>query len=124
MDVEVTFGETAPEQQERLTERLFAATYRIALDLPDLDLRDALTEALSQHPALILVDVEDAPALTTTDGAVGAPEPIAVLRLDAPPALLTKEHPLRLSCRSRTFSLLKRTCRRKAAGPRAGPRRH
>jgi two-component system nitrate/nitrite response regulator NarL len=48
-----------------------------------LDLRDALAEALDQHPALVLLDVGDAPDLVITDHLVGAPEPMAALWLDS-----------------------------------------
>ena len=50
-------------------------------------MRDALTEALDQHPALVLVDVEDTPDLVIADRAFDAPEPTAALRLDDAPAL-------------------------------------
>jgi len=45
------------------------ARYGIALDLADLDLRDALAEALEAHPALALVPLDATPDLVITDHA-------------------------------------------------------
>jgi DNA-binding CsgD family transcriptional regulator len=61
--------------------------YGIALDLADLDLRDALAEALEAHPALVAA--EGAPDLTISDR--DAPPPalrVASLPPDAPPELI------------------------------------
>jgi DNA-binding NarL/FixJ family response regulator len=56
--------------------------YAIALDLVDLDLRDALAEALDAHPALGLAVRGAAADLTVSDGEADG----AVLRLDRLPA--------------------------------------
>jgi DNA-binding CsgD family transcriptional regulator len=64
------------------------ARYSIALDVADLDLRDALAEALEAHPALAAAD--GAPDLTISDR--DAPEPpalrLAALPPDAAPELI------------------------------------
>src|SRR3954465_8738764 len=60
------------------------ARYGIALDLGDLDLRDALAEAIEGHPALALAEPGDA------DAAISGPPPGAggrgpVLRVGSGP---------------------------------------
>ena len=58
--------------------------YRVALDLADPDLRDALAEALEAHPALGPADGETPPDVVIVDHP--APAGAApVLRLGAPP---------------------------------------
>jgi DNA-binding CsgD family transcriptional regulator len=63
--------------------------YRVALDLADLDLRDALAEALDAHPALTAAP-PGAADLTISDGAAPATPALrlAALPPDAPPELI------------------------------------
>ena len=55
--------------------------HRVAFDLTDAELRDALAEAIEAHPALVLADVGDAADLIIADrdGASGPPR----LRIDS-----------------------------------------
>jgi hypothetical protein len=61
-----------------------AARYGVALELADLDLRDALAEALEAHPALAPAGAE--PDVIVSDHAAAPPNGVAVLRLGAGPA--------------------------------------
>jgi DNA-binding NarL/FixJ family response regulator len=68
--------------------------YGVALDLADLELRDALVEALESHPALAEAPPGAAPDVIVSDHAAAPPNGAAVLRLggplpaDAPPDLI------------------------------------
>jgi DNA-binding NarL/FixJ family response regulator len=71
------------------------ARYGVALDLADLDLRDALAEALEAHPALVAVPAGVEPDVIVSDHAAAPPDGAAVLRLgggplpaDSPPELI------------------------------------
>src|SRR5262245_4011981 len=71
------------------------ARYGVALDLADLDLRDALAEALEAHPALAAARPGAEPDVIVSDHAAAPPNGVAVLRLgvgplpaDAPPELV------------------------------------
>jgi DNA-binding NarL/FixJ family response regulator len=60
------------------------AQYRIALDLSDADLHEALAEAIEAHPALAVAGLDEAPDLVIGDRETPA-GPAALLRVDAGP---------------------------------------
>ena len=74
--------------------RLSGARYRIALDLADADLVQALAEAIEAHPALVLASDEDLPHVVIADRAApsGHPPPLRIdgdqLPKDADPDLI------------------------------------